>query len=86
MLTVSELCSVSHTLGVMHAVDLPLSLCDAEVAPSVADVSRPAFLNGVISINERDSFRDKLLAEQRACTSVWFSDICRSARNGSALY
>ncbi len=84
-LAASELCSVSHTLGVMHAVDLPLSLCDAEVAPGAADVS-PTFLNGIISINERESFRDKLLAEQGACTSAWFTDICRSARNGSALY
>ena len=55
------------------------------MAPGAADVS-PTFLNGIISINERESFRDKLLAEQGACTSAWFTDICRSARNGSALY
>ena len=61
-LAASELCSVSHSLGVMHAVELPLSLYDAEVAPGAADVS-PTFLNGIISINERDSFRDKLIAE-----------------------
>ncbi len=86
LLTASELCSMCHTLGVMHANDVPVSLCDAEVAPGAADVSHPSFLHGVISINERDSFRDKLLAEQRACTSAWFSDICKSARNGSAIY
>ncbi len=62
-LTASELCSMCRTLGVMHAVDLPSSLCDTEVTPSVTDVLQPAFLNGIISINERNSFREKLLAE-----------------------
>ncbi len=75
LLTATELCSMSHTLGMAHIVDLPASLCDAEVAPSVADVS-PAFLGGIISINERDSFRSKLLAEQESCTSDWFKSIC----------
>ena len=44
------------TLGVTHVEDLPFALCDADVAPSAADVSH-TFLNGIISINERDSFR-----------------------------
>ncbi len=86
LLTASELCSPSHTLGMIHSVDLLFALCDAEVAPGATNVSQPLFLGGVISINERDSFRDKLLAEQASCESAWFSDICRSARNGSALY
>ncbi len=86
LLTTTELCSMCCTLGVAHAVDLPASLCDAEAAPGAVEASPPSFLNGIISINERDSFRDKLLAEQGACTSAWFTDICRSARNGSALY
>ena len=63
LLTASELCSMCCTLGVTHAVDLPVSLCDAEAAPGAADVSQPSFLNGIISINERDSFRSKLIAE-----------------------
>lgn len=45
-----------------------------------------AFLNGVISINERESFCDKLIAEQQASSSVWFADIVRSAKNGSSMY
>ncbi len=86
LLTTFELCSLRCTLGVAHANDVPASLCDAEAAPGAVEASPPSFLHGIISINERDSFRDKLLAEQGACTSAWFLDICRSARNGSALY
>ena len=63
LLTACELASPSHTLGVMHAIDLPLSLCGVEATPDVVEASQPAFLGGIISINERDSFRDKLLAE-----------------------
>ncbi len=64
MLTAIELCSASHTLGVTHSVDLPVALCGVEAAPGVAEASQPAFLGGIISINEQDSLRDKLLAEQ----------------------
>ncbi len=63
LLTSSELCNMCCTLGVAHVEDLPLALCDADVAPGAADVSQPSFLTGILSINERDSFRDKLLAE-----------------------
>ncbi len=62
-LTATELCSPCHTLGVMHSIDLPLSLCEVEAAPGAVEASQPSFLGGIISINERDSFRDKLLAE-----------------------
>ncbi len=47
----------------MHSIDLPVLLCGVEAAPGAVEASQPAFLGGVISINERDSFRDKLLAE-----------------------
>ncbi len=56
LLTATELCNMCCTLGVAHVEDLPLALCGADVAPSATDVS-PTFLNGIISINERDSFR-----------------------------
>ncbi len=56
LLTANELCNMCCTLGVTHVEDLPFALCDADVAPSAADVSH-TFLNGIISINERDSFR-----------------------------
>ncbi len=36
-----------------------------------ADVA-PGFLFGVISINEREIFRDNLIDEQKSCGSVWF--------------
>ena len=36
-----------------------------------ADVA-PGFLFGVISINERETFRDKLIHEQKTCGSVLF--------------
>ncbi len=65
-LTATELCNVCCTLGVTHVEDLPVRSCDANVSPvhvaGGADVSLP-FLNGIISINERDSFRSKLLLE-----------------------
>ncbi len=50
------------TLGVTHVEDLPAVSGVADVSLSDADVA-PSFLNGVISINERDSFRSKLLLE-----------------------
>ncbi len=64
LLTASELCGMCCTLGVVHSTNLPVRLCEVEAAPGAVEASRPAFLGGVISINERDSFRDKLLAEQ----------------------
>ena len=61
-LTASELCNMCCTLGVAHVEDLPVVSGVADVSLSDADVA-PSFLNGVISINERDSFRSKLLLE-----------------------
>jgi hypothetical protein len=58
-LTSFELCSLVSTLGVKHCDDLPLKL----VPSSVDSLDVPHFINGVISINERESFRDKLLEE-----------------------
>ncbi len=73
------------TLDMTHVENLPFALCNTDVVPSAADVSH-TFLNGIISINERDSFRSQLLLEQQSCKSVWFTDIGRSANNGTALY
>ncbi len=39
-----------------HVEDLPVVSGAADVSLSDADVA-PSFLNGIISINERDSFR-----------------------------
>jgi hypothetical protein len=47
------------TLGVKHCDDLPLKL----VSSSDVSIDVPHFINGVISINERESFRDKLIEE-----------------------
>jgi hypothetical protein len=47
------------TLGVTHSEDLPVKLC-AELNTTTVI---PSFLNGIISINERETFRDKLIAE-----------------------
>jgi hypothetical protein len=47
------------TLGVTHCDDLPAKLC-AELNTTYV---LPSFLNGIISIHERETFRDKLLAE-----------------------
>jgi hypothetical protein len=44
---------------VPHCDDLPLKL--QKVLKS--DVGVPGFLNGIISIHERETFRDKLLLE-----------------------
>ncbi len=65
LLTTNELCNMCCTLGVSHVEDLPVDLCvDKASAPVVGvESARPLFLNGVISINERDSFRAKLLSE-----------------------
>ena len=45
-----------------HVEDLPVVSSVADVSPSDADAA-PSFLNGIISINERDSFRSKLILE-----------------------
>ncbi len=37
LLTSSELCNICCTLGISHVEDLPLSLCNVDVAPSAAD-------------------------------------------------
>ncbi len=65
LLTATELCNMCCTLGVSHVEDLPVSLCadKASVPVAAAESARPVFLNGIISINERDSFRSKLLSE-----------------------
>ncbi len=39
LLTAGELCSLSHTLGVIHSIDLPVSLCEVEATPGVAEAS-----------------------------------------------
>ncbi len=39
-----------------HVEDLPVASGATDVSLSDADVA-PSFLNGIISINERDSFR-----------------------------
>jgi hypothetical protein len=65
------------TLGVDHLVDLPPVLFGANAkkracAPFSQNCAKkvfktfdvfPHFLNGIISINEKETFRDKLLAE-----------------------
>ncbi len=61
-LTATELCNMCCTLGVAHVEDLHVVSGVADVSLSDADVA-PSFLNGTISINERDSFRSKLLLE-----------------------
>ncbi len=65
LLTATELCNMCYTLGIAHVEDLPLDLCADTASAPVASVNsaQPLFLNGVISINERDSFRAKLLSE-----------------------
>jgi hypothetical protein len=47
------------TLGVPHCEDLPVKMCSV----LNTNVCFPSFLNGIISINERETFRDKLLSE-----------------------
>lgn len=60
LLTTSELCGDLCTLNIFHVDDLPAKLSRDDVD---AKHSNFAFLNGIISINERESFRDKLLEE-----------------------
>ncbi len=55
LLTAQEICNMCCTLGVAYVEDLPFALCDADVAPSAAEFSH-TFLNGIISIKERDWF------------------------------
>ncbi len=69
LLTSFELCSLYSTLGVQHVEDLPVKLlAPVGACADVSTCSRQLFdkcslklLNGVISIHERDSFRQQLL-------------------------
>ncbi len=65
LLTTNELCNMCCTLGVSQVEDLPVTLCadKAFVPVAAAESARPGFLNGIISINARDSFCAKLLSE-----------------------
>lgn len=68
-LTNSELCSHLCTLGVTHVSDMPLKAC---VTNGSTETRTCEFLNGIISINERESFRIKLIGEQHSSKSKWF--------------
>jgi hypothetical protein len=61
------------TLGVSHSSDLPAKLA-ADVAADVASVV-PVFLNGILSINERETFRSKLIEEQTNSDVNWFIEL-----------
>lgn len=61
LLTSIELGSSFQTLGVLHVDDVPLKMQSADVS-CAADMA-PGFLCGIISINERETFRDKLIEE-----------------------
>ena len=64
LLTCLELCSLDCTLGVPHSSDLPAKLAadvEADAATVVQNV--PLFSNGILSINERETFRSKLIEE-----------------------
>lgn len=70
MLTQHELLSADCTLNMFHVEDLPSCMSTSVAAPVDLKVM---FLNGVISVNERSTFRSQLLAEQQAATEhVWF--------------
>ena len=60
LLTATELCSSECTLNICHVEDLPANMCSDDVSLDHVSCysSFPAFLNGIISINERDSFRE----------------------------
>jgi hypothetical protein len=63
MLTNLELCSMHSTLGVQHVCDLPLELCVGPGSIPSHPFSNVGFLNEVISIDERETFRNTLLSE-----------------------
>ena len=50
LLACAELCSSIMSLGILHAEDLPAKLC------SQVPCARVGYLNGVISIDERETF------------------------------
>ena len=54
LLSALELCSMFYTLNVLHFVDEPKS---AKKCCTLKSHSIP-LLNGIISINEKESFRD----------------------------
>ena len=50
LLTSLKLCSLNHTLGVKHSKDLPAKMGGSEDNVNL-------FMSGIISINERNTFR-----------------------------
>jgi hypothetical protein len=50
LLTSLELHSLSHTLGIKHSKDLPAKMVGSEDCVTL-------FMSGIISINERSTFR-----------------------------